>query len=210
MDLARMPVPMQARPHESRVRRRLVAAAGLAPLLAAGPLPAAQEAIRPLDLQLGPGAQAQRPQRAAERLLGQEAPGFSFPSVGNGQRVALADFRGRPVLITFMGSWCGFCISETPALVEADRRHGERIAFVSIGVRERDGGQALRQYAQRFALRFPVLLGDDAIMESYRVQGTPMGFLVGTDGRILEVTFGRREPAQLERSLQRALRFARG
>lgn len=192
------------------LRRRLVCAAALAPLLAGGPLGAGQEAIRPLDLQFGPGAQPQRAQRAAERLIGREAPGFSFPSVSTGQRVALADFRGRPVLITFMGSWCGFCISETPALVEADRRYGDRVALVSIGVRERDGGQALRQYVQRFSLRFPVLLGDDSVMEAYRVQGTPMGFMVGTDGRVLEVAFGRRDPAQLDRTLQRALKFARG
>lgn len=81
----------------TRRRGRTAWAVGLAILLLAlGGAPAAA-ADRPLDdalfeLQLVP-------------LDGQAPPAFSLERLGDGQRVTLAEHRGRPVLLYFWATW---------------------------------------------------------------------------------------------------------
>ena len=57
----------------------------------------------------------------ADKLLalspGETAPDFSLPDL-EGNMVALSDFRGQYVLVSFWASWCPFCRQENPHLVK--------------------------------------------------------------------------------------------
>src|SRR5688572_25025658 len=49
------------------------------------------------------------------------APDQRLPKLGGGEG-ALADFKGRPVVLNFWASWCDPCKDEAPALVRAQKR----------------------------------------------------------------------------------------
>jgi protein SCO1 len=106
------------------------------------------------------------------------APGFTLTSQ-DGAQVALADFRGRVVAVTFIYTLCtDTCPVLTPMMSfvqdRLGRDFGEKIVFVSITVDpERDTPEVLKEYAQAF--------------------GADLGgwaFLTGSPATIREVTRG--------------------
>ncbi|HEY6273620.1 MAG TPA: TlpA disulfide reductase family protein [Terriglobales bacterium] len=66
------------------------------------------------------------------RLIGQSAPDFTVKD--SDHTVALHDLRGKTVVLNFWSAHCAPCIAEMPSLVELQKRMGDRIAVVGIGV----------------------------------------------------------------------------
>jgi protein SCO1 len=104
------------------------------------------------------------------------APDFTLTSQ-DGAQVALADFRGRVVAVTFIFTMCTLtCPVLTPMMSFVQDRLGDdfgsKIAFVSITVDpERDTPEVLKEYAEAFG-------------------ANPVGwsFLTGDPGAIQDVT----------------------
>lgn len=71
-------------------------------------------------------------------------------------------FRGRPILLTIMGSWCPNCHDEAELLVELHRKYSAKgLAVVALGFEytgesERDRNQ-LRAFARRHGIEYPIL-----------------------------------------------------
>jgi protein SCO1/2 len=104
------------------------------------------------------------------------APEFALTSQ-DGAPVALADFRGKVVAVTFIFTMCtATCPVLTPMMSfvqdQLGRDFGTKIAFVSITVDpERDTSDVLKEYAQAFGANF-----------------AGWSFLTGTPAAIREVT----------------------
>lgn len=71
-------------------------------------------------------------------------------------------FRGKPILLTIMGSWCPNCHDEAELLVELHRKYSaEGLAVVALGFEytgesERDRNQ-LRAFARRHGIEYAIL-----------------------------------------------------
>jgi thiol-disulfide isomerase/thioredoxin len=62
----------------------------------------------------------------------------TFAGLGDGApEVALAGFRGRPVVVNFWASTCAPCIREMPALEEVHQAAGDELAVVGVAVNDR-------------------------------------------------------------------------
>jgi len=85
--------------------------------------------------------------------LGQAAPLFESTDL-TGQPVALADFRGRPVLMNFWASWCGPCRMAAPHVVQTARDLAGRAVVLKVDT-ERFPGLA-SQYNVRSIPNFAV------------------------------------------------------
>jgi len=65
-------------------------------------------------------------------LRGKPAPALSV-AWRNGDKKALADFRGRVVVLDFWGHWCVPCVKDIPELMAiADRFKGEQVEWIAI------------------------------------------------------------------------------
>jgi peroxiredoxin len=124
-----------------------------------------------------------RPLRA-----GRIAPGFDLPTV-DGNRVSLADFRGRFVLLTFWATWWTECRQETRRLKAVHVQFGGRSDFAMVGLSLDADAAALRHYAGEHDLDWPqAMLGDWSatdLPDRYGICRIPSSFLVGPDGRIV-------------------------
>jgi peroxiredoxin len=122
---------------------------------------------------------------------GMRPPAFNS-STPAGQTVALADPRGRVVLLTFWATWCAECRPEMP-LFEPLHRDFAAQGLAVLGVNVREGTGAIAQYAQELGLTFPLVEDPQgSITTAYGVIGLPTAFLIGRDGRAVALATGPR------------------
>jgi peroxiredoxin len=116
--------------------------------------------------------------RAPDVPVGAPAPAVELPSL-DGERVNLADLRGRETLLLFWNPACGYCRAMHDELLAWESTvNGEspRLVVVSSG-----GEEATR--SERF--RSTVLLDDELVAGNrFGARGTPMALLLDADGRV--------------------------
>jgi len=101
----------------------------------------------------------------------------------SGQPVALADFRGGPVVLVVWASWCEVCNAEAPAIERLAEDGRDDLAVIAIGGRAK--APEGRKFAARHRLVTPTLLFDEpmAAWEAYRIPAQPGAVLLDRDGR---------------------------
>ncbi len=84
------------------------------------------------------------------------APKVSGPTL-TGQRLSLASYSGKVVVLNFWASWCAPCRSEAPALAQLSRTYRAKgVQFIGANIKDpgRANGAA---YERSFGLRYPSL-----------------------------------------------------
>lgn len=75
--------------------------------------------------------------RSADDSTGVVAPeAFSLPSASDGGRVTLADYRGKPVVVNFMASWCAACDHELPGFAKVSKELEGDVQFIGVASME--------------------------------------------------------------------------
>jgi cytochrome c biogenesis protein CcmG/thiol:disulfide interchange protein DsbE len=127
------------------------------------------------------------PLAAAQVGAGEKAPAFDLQAF-DGQRVTLADLRGKVVLVNFWASWCIPCSQEAPDLENTWRQYQDR-GVVFVGVDYVDTETEARAYLARYDVTY--VNGADLgtrISQAYRIRGVPETYIVDKNG-ILRATF---------------------
>src|SRR6185503_19581550 len=97
-----------------------------------------------------------------------DAADFSLRNL-NGRSVRLSDYRGKVVLVNLWATWCAPCLVEIPELVKLQRENKSR-GLQILGVTFPDDTRAsVRRMSQKFKLNYPVLLGDNKMLEAYEI-----------------------------------------
>ena len=127
--------------------------------------------------------------------------GQSFASL-EGAPLAMAAFRGRPLLLNFWATWCPPCIEELPLL---NRFYGERRAqgWQVLGVAV-DQPPAVRKFLEKLPLAYPVAIATSGGMQLGRALGNlqgglPFTVVFGAEGRIRHRKIGQVQAEDLSR-----------
>ena len=121
-------------------------------------------------------------------LQGKVAPAFSLVSL-DGNKVSLADFKGKPVLINFWATWCGPCKLEMPWFEEFHKKYAD---LVILGIAADDAAKPVIAGAtKKLGVTYPVLLTDEKVTEAYGgVEFLPESFYVDRTGKVMIETAG--------------------
>ena len=101
-----------------------------------------------------------------------------------GRQHALADYRGKVVLVNFWATWCEPCREEMPSMQRLKQHFAGR-PFAILAVNYGESDIRAGDFLKRSLLDLTVLLdpGQDA-SRAWRVRVLPASFLVGADGRV--------------------------
>lgn len=132
--------------------------------------------------------------------IGAPAPDFTLTDL-DGAPIALADLRGRPVVVNFWASWCGPCVEEFPLLRAAAERHaGDGLAIIGI-VRD-DRVEAARSFMADHGGTWPAAMDPGGrVASAYGTVGVPETYFIDRDGRIAARQIGQFTAASLDAKL---------
>lgn len=116
------------------------------------------------------------------------AAAFSVPALDGKGEIALADYRGRPVILNFWASWCEPCRRETPDLV-AFARENPDVAVVGLAVSDDQGDS--RRFAREFTVPYDLGVDRDAeVAADYEATGLPVTVVIDREGREASTWYG--------------------
>ena len=129
--------------------------------------------------------------------VGAVPPDFTLTDL-DGNPIALAELRGRPVIVNFWASWCVPCVDEFPILRDVHERHADE-GLAVVGIVYQDRSQAARAFMARHDATWTAAADPDGrVADAYRVLGPPETFLIGRDGRIAARALGQFTAAWLD------------
>ena len=109
----------------------------------------------------------------------------------DGQLRDAAEWDGQVVLLNFWATWCAPCREEMPELRELQADYGGQGLQV-VGVATLDDDAAVREFADRLDINYPILTGMDEAMEIALEYGNsratlPYTALIDRDGMVRHV-----------------------
>ena len=136
-------------------------------------------------------------------LRGKAAPSFSLTTL-DGKKVALSDYKGRPVLVNFWATWCAPCKLEMPWFEQFHSQYAPE-GLEILGIAEDDAGKdEIAKTAKRLGVTYPILLTDGKTAPKYGgIDYLPMSFFIGRNGLVVEETAGLGSKDQVEANIRK-------
>ncbi len=178
-----------------RVRAQVITASRLRPSMILV-VAAAVSGFVALGLWSGPvrfsgAAAAGSPPPVAAPEVGHPAPALVVPALAGGQ-LSLAQYAGRPRVITFFAAWCVDCRPDLAAIEQVYRHYQWRgLVVLGIGVQATAGD--VRWMAGQVGATFPIGYDEtgDRTARAYQLYAVPTTVFVSPAGMITGILQGR-------------------
>ena len=132
----------------------------------------------------------QDPQGQEQQDAGQQepqkalAPDFTVVDA-DGREVKLSDFRGKPTVVNFWATWCGYCKQEMPDFEEVYLEMGDEVNFLMVNMTDgrRETVEKASTYIADSGYTFPVYY--DTQMEAmftYGAYSLPVTYFFDAEG----------------------------
>ncbi len=103
----------------------------------------------------------------------------------DGTQHAIADYRGKVLLVNLWATWCPPCKAEMPTLKSYYEKHVDQ-GFIVVALDQGDGADDVKAFATSHELSFPVLLDPKFEAETaFRTMGyLPSSYVIDRDGTV--------------------------
>ena len=124
-------------------------------------------------------------------VLGAESEWRDFGALGlDGKTFDATRLEGRVVLLDFWATWCGPCIKAIPTLNQLREEFSE-VGFDVVGIAAYSGTRDdVQQFVSKHKPLYPIVMGDEDLVERFGVIGYPTYFLIDRQGKVAETYVG--------------------
>jgi peroxiredoxin len=133
--------------------------------------------------------------------------GVTLPDAA-GREQALAQWKGKVVVVNFWATWCVPCREEMPEFVKVQREFGDRgLQLVGVAI---DEPAKVKAFAAELGLNYPALVGGYGAIELSRTLGNRLGALpftviIDRSGRYVHAQLGPLKEANLRAIINQLL-----
>lgn len=128
------------------------------------------------------------------------APNFTVYDV-EGKEVSLSDMVGKPVIMNFWATWCGYCVQEMPDFENAYKEYGDQIHFMMINVTDgtQETVESASAHIKEHKYTFPVYYDTtyDATGQ-YTTGSLPITYFIDAEGNFVAYGQGALDAATLQ------------
>ncbi|GAA4853810.1 TlpA family protein disulfide reductase [Kitasatospora sp. NPDC048365] len=118
------------------------------------------------------------------------APDISGTGLDGSGTLALADYKGKVVVLNIWGSWCNPCRAEAKGLQEVAQKYADQgVQFLGINTRDTDPANAV-SFEKNFGITYPSIYDPDGTQilkfpkGSLNPQSIPTTIVVDREGRL--------------------------
>lgn len=120
----------------------------------------------------------------------------------DGEAFDLMAYRGKPVVLNYWATWCGYCVREMPELAAFAAAHPD---VHVIGVNVNDDQAAAREFVAQQGLAFPQVYDPDGrLFGEVGSQGLPTTLFLDAGGAVREKIVGATDRNGFEAGLKKA------
>lgn len=121
--------------------------------------------------------------------VGDDAVNFVLTDL-NGERIELADYKGKGVMLNFWGTYCPPCEKEMPIMQKLyDEYKDQGIEIIAVNVNEAE--LAVQSFVSRHKLTFPTPIDKGMrVSDAYGINPLPTTFMIDGHGKVVEVFTG--------------------
>ena len=119
------------------------------------------------------------------------APRFSLPDMQDEQR-ELSDYLGKPVIISFWGTWCPPCRKEIPYFNRAsDKLKDDDIVMLFVNINE--AKETIEAFIKKVPINLTIQRDETAEqLTNWNLTGLPVTFILDPEGRVVYQAMGER------------------
>jgi thiol-disulfide isomerase/thioredoxin len=147
-----------------------------------------------------------RPLRAQDLGIdvGARAPAVVVESL-DGKQVNLGQYIGKtPVLIEFWATWCPNCRELMPALLEAEKKYGQKVKFLALAVAINQSPERVRKFLAAHPLPHDTYFdADGRAASAFDAPATSYVVVLDKAGRVVYTGLGGKQ--DLEAAIKKAL-----
>ncbi|HEY3667495.1 MAG TPA: TlpA disulfide reductase family protein [Polyangiaceae bacterium] len=149
---------------------------------------------------------ASSPNDEQHPLLGAAAPSFELSSPNGKQKVSLASYAGKVVIVDFWATWCTPCHESFPVYQRIADKYGSKVTVIGISVDEDPAG--IPKFVKETGAKFPLAWDDGQLTsKSYQPPTMPTSYVIDASGivRFVHSGFHAGEEQELESELDSLL-----
>jgi len=125
------------------------------------------------------------------RPIPERLPDLTLPDL-RGHTQKLSSWPNRPIMVNFWATWCEPCRREIPLLIKLRKQHANQgLEIVGIAV---DFPDAVRKYAQKMGIDYPLLVGEQEGLDAIAAFGMqpvfPFSVFSDAQARIVAIRVG--------------------
>lgn len=121
-----------------------------------------------------------------------EAPLFSLKDL-NGQQVSLSDYRGKPLVLFFWGSFCEACKEDIVLLEKFFEGKKDQFEILTLAI-DGEKEKRVKSIVKKKKVTLPVLLDiKEKTARAYGVRMIPTAFLINREGGMEGLIVGQRD-----------------
>ena len=170
-----------------------------------------------LVVSIGPSTADEAPGiRSALEPAGARTPAPTFAlDNGAGKNIALADYRGKVVVLDFWATECGGCVKEIPWFIDLARTHASA-GLVALGVSMEiqysglknadEGWSRVKPWVKAHDVPYPIVMADAAVVKAYAIEALPVTYLLDRKGRVAATYAGLVDRENIDANIQALLK----